>query len=95
MHFLIATMAAKGHLFTFKPIVSKLIKRGHSVLWIAAEAFRQEVASTGAAFMPMDLSADLIPLRDATKPRGYELAATVSFLGGIYAKTFVANLRDL
>ena len=95
MHFLVTTMAAKGHLFTVMPIVSEVIKRGHSVLWITAEAFRQEVNSTGAVFMPMNLSADLIPLRDATKPRGYDLAATVSFFDALYANTFVANLRDL
>jgi hypothetical protein len=50
MKVLVATMPYVGNL-KFQPVAAELIRRGHEVLWLSGEAFRERVEITGATFV--------------------------------------------
>jgi UDP:flavonoid glycosyltransferase YjiC (YdhE family) len=54
MKVLIATMPYLGNL-KFQPVAAELIRRGHEVLWLSGEEFREMIEITGAAFVSSKL----------------------------------------
>jgi hypothetical protein len=54
MKVLIATMPYMGNL-KFQPVAAELIRRGHEVLWLSGEEFRERVEITGATFVSLKL----------------------------------------
>jgi UDP:flavonoid glycosyltransferase YjiC (YdhE family) len=51
--FLISTMPATGHVNPFLLTASKLVERGHEVLWHTGSEVQDRVEATGACFTPM------------------------------------------
>jgi hypothetical protein len=51
MKVLIATMPFTGHINPFQRVAAELIRRGHEVLWLTGDDFREKVEITGATFV--------------------------------------------
>jgi UDP:flavonoid glycosyltransferase YjiC (YdhE family) len=51
MKVLIATMPFTGHINPFQRVAAELVRRGHEVLWLTGEDFREKVEITGATFV--------------------------------------------
>ncbi|RUS98010.1 glycosyl transferase [Dulcicalothrix desertica PCC 7102] len=57
--FLIATIAAAGHVNPALPIARKLIERGHEVWWYTGKGFKEKIEATGAHHVPIRTGIDL------------------------------------
>ena len=51
--FLVITNPSEGHVVPLIPIVTKLVKSGHTVKWINGRAFKERVEKSGAEFILM------------------------------------------
>jgi UDP:flavonoid glycosyltransferase YjiC (YdhE family) len=59
MKVLIATMPFTGHVNPFQRVAAELVRRGHSVIWLTGDDFREKVEITGATFVsPSNLQID-------------------------------------
>jgi len=56
--FLITTDPYIGHVTPSMPIVRKLVKRGHEVVWITGRQYKERVEATGAIFHPLPKESD-------------------------------------
>ncbi len=56
--FLITTGPYPGHVAPTKPIVQKLIERGHEILWITGRKYKDRIETTGAKFHPLPKESD-------------------------------------
>ncbi|MBW4605563.1 MAG: glycosyltransferase [Calothrix sp. FI2-JRJ7] len=56
--FLIATIAAAGHVNPALPIVRKLVERGHEVCWYTGKGFKEKIEATGAHHVPIRTGID-------------------------------------
>ncbi|GJD22350.1 glycosyltransferase, MGT family [Rivularia sp. IAM M-261] len=57
-NFLIATIAAAGHVNPALPIVRKLVERGHEVWWYTGKGFKEKIEATGARHVPIRTGID-------------------------------------
>ena len=57
-NFLVITGPYAGHVAPTVPIVHKLVKRGHDVVWITGRQFQKQVERAGAVFHPMPIERD-------------------------------------
>lgn len=57
-NFLLMTAAADGHIAPCIPIVSKIVKSGHKVVWITGRQYQKHVEATGAKFHPIHIKDD-------------------------------------
>jgi UDP:flavonoid glycosyltransferase YjiC (YdhE family) len=51
--FLIITNPSPAHMYPLYPIVSELVKSGHTVKWISGWAYKEKVEKTGAEYIQM------------------------------------------
>jgi len=56
--FLVATMPIPGHVAPFRPVVRRLVERGHEVVWYGSTYYQQRITSTGARFAPIERGID-------------------------------------
>lgn len=56
--FLFAAQAAAGHIAPMLPVVSRLVARGHEVVWYSGQAFRAQIEATNATFAPFQEAID-------------------------------------
>jgi MGT family glycosyltransferase len=51
--FLVITNPSDGHVYPLIPIVSELVKSGHTVRWIGGRVYKEKVEKTGAQYVQM------------------------------------------
>ena len=51
MKVLVATMPFTGHVNPFQRVAAEFVRRGHSVLWLTGDDFREKVEITEATFV--------------------------------------------
>jgi len=54
-----ANFPAEGHVNPMRPIVSELVRRGHTVLWYSGAQFADKIRATGAEYIAMRHGQDL------------------------------------
>jgi UDP:flavonoid glycosyltransferase YjiC (YdhE family) len=57
--FLFASTPVAAHSATPRPIVRRLVERGHEVIWYAGEAYADRIRATGARYAPMVAALDV------------------------------------
>jgi len=57
--FLFAAQPGVGHVAPMLPVVSRLARAGHEVVWYCGEAFRSKIEAAGAAFTPFREALDV------------------------------------
>lgn len=88
---LVACAAADGHVNTFLPVVSHLVKIGHDIVWLCGRAYEEKIEKTGARF---------VGLPEAFDPKGmdiYDFKPELKKLKGIaqikfYIKTWCIDM---
>lgn len=56
--FLVMTVPYPGHLAPSIPIIQKLTKRRHDVVWITGREYKEKIEATGARFHPLPKESD-------------------------------------
>jgi len=56
--FLFTATTSDGHVYPILPIVSKMIERGHEVVFITGRAYQKKIEATGAQFYPFPQEID-------------------------------------
>lgn len=66
---IVTTVGVEQHVYTFVPIVSDLVNRGHKILWISTKKYQKNIQNTGASFVDIPEHQDLAGkgLKEITK----------------------------
>jgi len=57
-HYIVMTVPTDGHVTPTLPIVSKLVERGHDVVWLAGRKYEDRIKAIGAKFHPISEKTD-------------------------------------
>jgi len=92
-HVLISTMPAVGHVNPLLLTAAKLVERGHRVWWHTGPEAAPKVEASGAWFVPMQHTRDIVePLRQAQQKHG--LAAANAAMISLFVEPMLGQLRD-
>jgi len=92
-HVLISTMPAIGHVNPLLLTAAKLVARGHRVCWHTGPEAAPKVEASGARFVPMHHTRDIVePLRQAQQKHG--LAAANAAMISLFVEPMLGQLRD-
>jgi MGT family glycosyltransferase len=97
MKILVSSEPAHGHFNPTQPVVLELVRRGHEVVWLSDEDYRDRITKTGARFAPMSKAARInIPGLDAVlKNKSIGPLTKLSEVCRIcYIESLQAQLRD-
>ncbi|BAZ12199.1 glycosyl transferase [Calothrix sp. NIES-4071] len=99
--FLIATIAAAGHVNPALPIARKLVERGHEVWWYTGKGFKEKIEATGARHVPIRTGIDFtdintIPLTFIEQKDALKGVAQFKFyLKHGFIDSAITQLKDL
>jgi UDP:flavonoid glycosyltransferase YjiC (YdhE family) len=92
-HFLISTMPAVGHVNPVLLTAAKLVERGHQVWWHTGPDAARKVEATGARFVAMRHTRDIVEtMREAQRKTG--LAAANAAMISLFVEPMLGQLRD-
>ncbi|HEV2661312.1 MAG TPA: hypothetical protein VGU68_11965, partial [Ktedonobacteraceae bacterium] len=90
---LISTMPATGHVNPFLLVAKKLVERGHQVLWHSGSVVAEQIEATGARFVPMHHTRDIVDtMREAQQKKG--LAAANAAMINLFVDPMLGQLQD-
>lgn len=92
-NFLISTMPAVGHVNPFLLTVAELVERGHAVWWHTGDSARQKVEATGALFVPMQHTPDVLAATVAAQGKD-GLAAANEAMISLFVAPMLGQLQD-
>jgi MGT family glycosyltransferase len=91
--FLISTMPATGHVYPFLLTAAKLVERGHEVGWHTGSEVCEKVETTGARFVPMVHTHNILQSTlEAQQKDG--LAAANATMINLFVAPMLGQLRD-
>ena len=91
--FLISTMPAIGHVNPLLLMAKKLVERGHEVWWHTGTEVASKIEATGARFMPMQHTHDILQATvEAQRKDG--LAAANAAIISLYVAPALGQLQD-
>jgi MGT family glycosyltransferase len=91
--FLISTMPATGHVYPFLLTAAKLVEMGHDVRWHTGPEFAEKVQATGAKFVAMNHTRNVLQATvDAQKKKGLEAANAA--MVSLFVEPMLGQLKD-